>query len=96
MFEVNNTKMMQDGKEINLRSTLSAGAIFKILIVNYLIIILTLGIGTGIVINRVSRVLFQNIEFEEDINPDTILQTEEEYKDASGDDLAGMLDVSIV
>jgi uncharacterized membrane protein YjgN (DUF898 family) len=96
MFEVNNTKMIQDGKEISLRSTLSAGAIFKMLIINYLIVIFTLGIGTGIVINRVARVLFQNIEFEEDIDADAILQTEGEYKDASGDDLASMLDISII
>lgn len=96
MFEVNNTKMIQDGKEINLRSTLSAGAIFKLLIVNYLIVVFTLGIGTGIAINRVARVLFQNIEFDQDIDADNILQTEEEYKDASGDDLAGILDISII
>lgn len=96
MFEVNNTKMIQDGKEINLRSSLTAGQIFKMIIVNYLIILVTFGIGTGIAINRVARVLFQNIEFEEDINPDAILQTEEEYRDASGDDLAGILDISII
>ncbi len=96
MFEVNNTKIIQDGKEINLRSTLTPGGIFKLLIVNYLIVAFTFGIGTGIAINRITRVLFQNIEFEEDIDADSILQTEEEYKDASGDDIAGMLDISII
>ena len=96
MFEVNNTKIIQDGKEINLRSTLSAGDIFKLLVVNYFIILFTFGIGTGIAINRVARVLFQNIEFENDIDADSILQTEEEYRDASGDDLAGILDISLI
>ncbi len=96
MFEVNNTKMIQEGKQIDLRSTLSAGDIFKLLIVNYLIIVFTLGIGTGIAINRVARVLFQNIEFSDEIDADAILQTESEYRDASGDDLAGILDISII
>ncbi len=96
MFEVNNTKIIQDGKEINLRSTLTPGAIFKLLIVNYLIVAFTFGIGTGIAINRIARVLFQNIEFEGEIDADAILQTEEEYKDASGDDMVGMLDISII
>ena len=75
---------------------MTPGGIFKLLIVNYLIVAFTFGIGTGIAINRITRVLFQNIEFEEDIDADSILQTEEEYKDASGDDIAGMLDISII
>jgi uncharacterized membrane protein YjgN (DUF898 family) len=96
MFEVNNTKIIQDGKEINLRSTLTPSEIFKSLVVNYLIVAFTFGIGTGIAINRIARVLFQNIEFEGEIDADAILQTEEEYKDASGDDMVGMLDISII
>jgi uncharacterized membrane protein YjgN (DUF898 family) len=96
MFEVNNTKIIQNGEIINLRSTLSPGEIFKLLIVNYIIIIFTFGIGTGIAINRATRVLFQNIEFEREIDADAIQQTEEEYKDATGDDLVGILDISLI
>ena len=95
-FEVNNTKMIQNGKEIELKSTLTAGQIFSMVITNYFIIIFTLGIGTGIAINRVLRVAFENIAFDSEIDPDAILQTEEEYKDATGDDLAGFLDISII
>jgi uncharacterized membrane protein YjgN (DUF898 family) len=95
-FEVNNTKMIQNGKEIELKSTLTAGQIFSMLITNYFIIIFTLGIGTGIAINRVLRVAFENIAFDSEIDPDAILQTEEEYKDATGGDLAGFLDISII
>jgi hypothetical protein len=88
--------MIQNGKEIELKSTLTAGQIFSMLITNYFIIIFTLGIGTGIAINRVLRVAFENIAFDSEIDPDAILQTEEEYKDATGDDLAGFLDISII
>jgi uncharacterized membrane protein YjgN (DUF898 family) len=95
-FEVNNIKMNQNGKEIPLKSTLTAGQIFSMIITNYLIIIFTFGIGTGIAINRALRVAFENIEFESEIDADAILQTEEDYKDATGDDLAGFLDISII
>jgi hypothetical protein len=44
----------------------------------------------------VLRVAFENIAFDSEIDPDAILQTEEEYKDATGDDLAGFLDISII
>ena len=68
----------------------------KLIFVNYLIIIFTLGIGTGIAINRVMRTVMENIEFDSEIDANSLMQTEAEYKDASGDDLAGMLDISIM
>lgn len=94
-FEVNNIKVFQDGKQIALRCNLTGGQMFGIIVVNYLIIIFTLGIGTGIAINRAMRAVLQSIEFDGEINPDNLQQTEEEYKNATGDDIAGMLDLSI-
>jgi uncharacterized membrane protein YjgN (DUF898 family) len=94
-FEFNNIKMIQDGKEIKFRTTITAGAIFKMIFVNMLIIIFTLGIATGVAINRAMRVALNNIEFDDDINANTLLQTEEEYKDATGDDIAGILDIPL-
>lgn len=95
-FEVSNIKVTQDGREINARTSITPGQIFGMFFSNYFIIIFTLGIGTGIAINRIMRVVFENIEFDDAIDPDRLEQTELEYKDASGDDLAGMLDLSIV
>ena len=95
-FEISNTKVIQNGKQIQLRSSITAGKIFELIITNYLIIIFTLGIGTGIAINRVMRTVMENIEFDSEIDANSLVQTEAEYKDASGDDLAGMLDISII
>lgn len=95
-FEINNTKIIQNGKVIEARSTLTVGTVFKTLIVNYLIVIFTLGIGTGIAINRVLRTAFENLEFDAEINADEILQTEEEYTNATGDDMLGFFDISII
>ncbi len=95
-FEMENLKIIQNGKEINMRTSISAGTIFGMLLSNYFIILFTFGIGTGIAINRFMRVSFENIEFDASIDPNTLVQTEEEYKDAMGDDLAGILDISMI
>jgi len=95
-FEFRNIKAIQNGQEINMRTTLTAGRIFEMIFMNYLIIIFTLGLGTGVAINRFMRSAFENIEFDRAIDPDTLMQTETEYKDATGDDLAGMLDISMI
>lgn len=95
-FQMNNTKIIQNGKEISLRSTMSPADIFLLILTNYLIVVFTLGIGTGIAINRIMRVAMDNIEFDAAIDTATLVQTEEEYKNAAGDDLADMLDISII
>lgn len=95
-FEIDNTKMYQDGKEIEFKSTLTGGKVFELIVVNYLIVIFTFGIGSGIAINRALRVFFDNIVFSDEIDADSILQTEENYKDATGDDIASFFDISII
>ena len=95
-FEFKNIKVIQNGQEINMRTTFTAGRIFEMIFLNYLIILFTFGLGTGIAINRFMRAAFDNIEFDGAIDPETLMQTEEEYKDATGDDLAGMLDISMI
>lgn len=94
-YEVNNTKIVQGEKEISIRSTLTGGDIFVMFVTNYLIIIFTLGIGFGIALNRIMRVTYSNIEFDSEIDTNNLVQTEEEYKDAAGDDMLSMLDISI-
>lgn len=95
-FEIGHLKVKQNGRTINLRSSFTAGQVFEMVVVNYLIVIFTLGIGTGIAINRIMRTAFDNIEFDFEIDPVTLQQTEEDFRDATGDDLAGMLDVSVI
>lgn len=95
-FHIDNTKVIQNGKEINIRTTLTGGQMFGMIISNYLILIFTLGIGTGIAINRIMRKVMDSIELDAEIDTNSLVQTEEEYKDAMGDDLAGFLDISII
>lgn len=95
-FEFKNLKIYQNGEEINMRTSFTAGRIFEMIIVNYIIIVFSFGLATGVAINRFMRAAFENIEFDRAIDPEMLLQTEEEYKDATGDDLAGMLDISMI
>lgn len=95
-FEADNIKVLQDGRQINARTTLTGGKIFGMVITNYLIVIFTLGIGTGIAINRILQTTIGSLEFDAAIDANNLVQTEEEYKDATGDDLAGLFDIPIV
>ncbi len=92
-FAINNLKVVQDDFPVTFRSTLTPGEIFTTSIVNVLIVICTLGIGLPWAIIRNMRMVFNNIELDGAFNPDSIVQTEESYADATGDDLLSMLDI---
>ena len=88
--------MSKGDKEITLNSTVTGGGFFKLAIVNLLIIIGTLGIGYAWVVTRTMNYIFENIEMEGNIDLNLLLQTEENYKDATGEDVGDFLDMDFV
>jgi uncharacterized membrane protein YjgN (DUF898 family) len=88
--------MYQDEKRIVFRSTATAGKYFSLVIGNLLIIVLTLGIGTPWAIARALHFVFDNIEIDGALDVNAISQTEENYSDATGEDLADMIDIGLV
>lgn len=94
-FTVNNSYLEQDGNKFGFRSNLTAGDIFITAIVNYFLIVFTLGLGTPWAILRQMRMVLDNAELEGAFNPDIVLQTEESYADATGEDLLDILDVGL-
>ena len=88
--------MNKGDKEIALNSTVTGGGFFKLAIVNILIIIGTLGIGYALVVTRTMKYIFENIEMEGNIDLNSLLQTEENYKDATGEDIGDFLDMDFV
>ena len=56
----------------------------------------TLGLGTPWAIMRTMRFTYNNMDIIGDINADRLQQTEEEYKDATGEDFSDMLDLGFV
>lgn len=95
-YYIDNLSLNKDGKEIALNSTVTGGGFFKLGIVNLLIIIFTLGLGYAWVVTRTLQYIFNNIELEGNIDLDSIQQTEENFKDATGEDISDFLDLDFV
>jgi uncharacterized membrane protein YjgN (DUF898 family) len=95
-YYVNHLTLHDGDRIIRFRSKATGGEIFGLLIVNLLIIIFTLGLGYAWVVTRTLNYIFTRIEMSGDIDIDTILQTESNYTDATGEDLTDMLDFGFV
>lgn len=94
-FFVDNLSMYKDGERINLHSKATGGGFFALLVVNFLIIVFTLGLGYAWVVTRTMQFMADNIVAEGDIDLDTISQTEEEFTDATGEDVSDFLNLDI-
>lgn len=94
-FSVNNSRFEQDGNISSFKSSLTPGDVFITGIISYFLIFFTLGLGTPWAVLRQMRMVIDNVELEGAFNPDTVVQTEENYTDATGDDLLSMLDVGL-
>ncbi len=95
-YYINNISLNKEGDKIELESTVTGGGLFKLTIVNLLMIIFTLGLGAAWVEIRTAKYLISNIYLKGTIDLDSISQTEENYKDATGDDIQDMLDMNFV
>lgn len=63
---------------------------------NILLIVFTLGIATPWVIIRTYKFMFDRVSFNGNFDSAALLQTEEEYKNAAGEDVADILDIGII
>jgi uncharacterized membrane protein YjgN (DUF898 family) len=95
-YYVNNIRMYQDETRLTFRSTATAGGYFKLIVVNMLIIILSLGLATPWAIVRAMQFVFSNIHIDGPLDVNAIVQTEVDYTDATGEDLADMIDIGLV
>lgn len=95
-YFVDNTELHHEGKMYKLRSTATGGQFAGLIILNMIIFIFTFGIGYAWVQVNVLKFIADHIEIDGDIDLGELKQTEEEYKDAMGDDIAGFLDLDIV
>jgi uncharacterized membrane protein YjgN (DUF898 family) len=65
-------------------------------VINFLIIVFTLGLGLAWVETRTNKFMCDMISIEGDIDLDALQQTEEEYKDAMGEELAGFFEIDLL
>jgi uncharacterized membrane protein YjgN (DUF898 family) len=95
-YYIDNLKLEHGDKSFSLRSTATGGNFAGLLIVNMLIFIITFGIGYAWIQTRTVEFLLSHVEIVGDIELSELAQTEEEYRNATGEDIADMLDLSII
>lgn len=96
-YFVDNIKIVGDEHDgATFKSDATAGDFFKLLVGNFLLIIFTLGIGYAWVVTRNLEFAARHIVIEGNIDFDTIQQTEEDYRDATGEDVGDILDIDLI
>ena len=95
-YYVDNLSLHKEDKQISFTSTATGSDFMGLIIVNFLMIILTLGLGYAWVVTRTMKFIFDHIELEGNIDLDTLQQTEANFKDATGDDVSDFLDVDFI
>jgi len=94
-YYVNQTEIKRGNQRINLQSTATGGAFFELLVINAIITIFTLGFGKAWADMRTQKFIMDHIKMQGNININEITQTEEEYKDAFGDDVMDFFEIDI-
>jgi uncharacterized membrane protein YjgN (DUF898 family) len=95
-FYINNIKIVKNEREYNINFNASAGDIFILFLINYLLVIFTLGIAIPWVMVRNIKFIYENSMIDGEFDTSNIQQTEEDYKDATGEDMLDMLDLNIL
>jgi uncharacterized membrane protein YjgN (DUF898 family) len=94
-FYINHIRIKQNGTPFRLHTNITAANILVIIMATYASI-LTLGLALPWVIIYNYRVVFDSMSIEEGFEPELLEQTEEDYSDATGEDLTDMLDIGMV
>lgn len=95
-FLVNNMRLEQDEDTIFFNSKATGGGFAGLMIVNLLILVFTLGLGYAWIVTRTMNFVMNNIEGSGYYSFDALVQSQEEYSDATADDMADILDLGLV
>ena len=94
-YYINKMSLQKDEQKIQCHSTATAGGFFRLIVVNLLIVVFTLGFGTAWAEMRTQRFIWNHIKMEGDINLNEIHQTEEEYTNAFGEGALDFFDFDL-
>lgn len=95
-YYIDRLSLHQNDREIRFRSNASGGDFAGLMIVNFLLMIFTLGIGYPWIVTRTLKFVFSKIEATGNVDVDQLVQTEAAYTDATGEDVSDMLDLGFV
>ncbi len=98
LFEyfVNNLELNRENKRVFFKSKATGGDIFILLAGNLLIILFTLGLGFPWTIIRTLKFGADNIQMYGGVEFDELQQAQADYSNATGDDMADILDFGFV
>ncbi len=96
-YYVNNMEIEdENGNNIVFKSTATGGGFFKLIIVNLLMTIFTFGLAYPWVVTRTLKYIFSSVEMEGSVDMESVVQSEGNYTDATGDDITDLLDFDFV
>lgn len=94
-FYVDNTKIWQNGQWHEVTLDLTIVDLFILSVTNVLITIFTLGIATPFVEIRTLNFIMPRLAIEGTFDPNLLVQTESDYRDATGEDIGDWLDIDL-
>lgn len=94
-FLISNTYLVHNGKKVKFDTTISGSEFLSLMFINTLIVLFTAGLGAPFATIRTMMFFSRNIQIEEGIDLNAIEQTEEDYKDATSDDITDMLEIDL-
>jgi uncharacterized membrane protein YjgN (DUF898 family) len=95
-YLINNTYMEQNGERFHLKGRIRGGSYLALTIVNFFLTIFTFGLAIPWVITRTINFIMNNMELPKGVDFENIAQTEDEYLDATGEDVLDYLDFGII
>ncbi len=96
-FYAENTEITQNGQKVNFKFNAQTGDVFELAIINFLLIVFTLGIATPWVTLRTFHFMFRFIEIEEGLHTNQIQKVNyEEFTDTTGEGFLSFLDLDLL
>ena len=94
-YQLSKISFHKGEQEIRFKSTMTGGGLFKLQIVNILLTIFTFGIAYAWVEMRTRKFYTDHVKIAGNIDLASLTQTEEEYKNAFGEDAVDFFDINL-
>ncbi len=95
-FFVNNLRIEQGDDAVFFESKATGGGFAGLMIVNALILVFTLGLGYAWVVTRTLQFTMSHIDVNGYYSFDELVQSQNDFSDATADDMADLLDFDVV
>ncbi len=95
-YYVDHLSLQHEDQNIQFKSLAKGIDFFSLILVNFLMILFSFGLATPWAITRTLTFLFSKIQITGTINTEKLRDTESDFSDATGEDLADMLDLGFI